>query len=170
MALSPEEITDCFARVRQALEAEPWYAAGHWLSSTHAFPETTPEGITFQLFKAHWFNQEHHGIHFESYLDFDPRRQKKSFVTLHLLHLPKLPGSAIPRRELARRVVDQIRPGIEAQWPGYVFRAGAYGQQPFVRRLDGSDPAFAATLAGELKRLCLYAGPAIDAVLTELGF
>ena len=96
-ALSPEQIQACYKHLEQQLRAQPWFSAGQWLTSSHVFPPAPApaEGMTFQLYKPHWFNQEHHGIHFETYLDYTPQKQKHTTVTLHLLHLPCVPGTTI---------------------------------------------------------------------------
>lgn len=165
--LSPEAISSCFTALAQRLADTEWFRAGGWQSSVHGFPPEKPEAITFQVFQTHWFNADHHGIHFESYLAFNPAKQHKSYITLHLLHLPTLPGTAIPRKRLAEAVVDALYAEVSG-WPGYTFRAGRYGQQPFVKNLNGTSPAFAAELEQELGRLCQQLGPVINAALESL--
>lgn len=163
------QIDALFGQVAAGLAQAPWFTAENWLTSQHVFPPTgEAEGLTFQLYKPHWFNQEHHGIHLESYLAYDARKQARSFVTLHLLHTPTLPGTAIPRKRLAQAVVDALRPTLDT-WPDYTFRAGAYGQQPFVRRLDGRAADFGDQLQAELARLCPLVGPVVDTALRTLG-
>ena len=103
-SLTQSQIFARFEAVRAELEAQPWYAAEAWCSSVHPFTLAPPEGITFQVFKPHWFNQERHGVHFESFLAFDAAKQAHSFVTLHLLHTPTVPGTAIKRKLLAQAV------------------------------------------------------------------
>ncbi len=66
-------------------------------------------------------------------------------------------------------IVDAIYKEV-ASWPGYKFRAGKYGLQPFTIELDGENPNFVDDLTTELERLCKYAGPEIDAVLKILRF
>lgn len=168
-ALSPEQIQACYNQLEQQLRALPWFNTGQWLTSSHVFPPppAVADGMTFQLYKPHWFNEEHHGIHFETFLDFRPQKQKHTTVTLHLLHLPSVPGTTIKRREIALRVVDRIRPVVES-WPDYQFRAGAYGQQPFARTLMGQGEQLQAELLTEFTRMATSIGPVIDEVLTEL--
>ena len=165
--MTPEQISECFEGLKQALEAQAWFRESGWICDSHGFPEAHPEGLTFHVTKAHWFNQDHHGIHLESWLPFDPAKQKKSFITLHLLHAATIPGTGVKRKRLAQGVVDRIREAIES-WPGYVFRAGAYGQQPFSCALDGSSPDFAAELQKQITRLAQTIGPVVDQVLKEL--
>lgn len=166
--LTESQILERFEAVRAELQAQPWFAAESWTCSVYPFTLAPPAGITLQLAKTHWFNQEHHGIHLESFLAFEASKQAHSFVTLHLLHTPTIPGTNIKRKLLAQAVVDRIRPTV-ADWPGYSFRAGAYGQQPFAKPLDGRSPDFAAELSHELIRLCQLVGPVVDQSLQSLG-
>lgn len=173
--MTPEEITTCFESLATALASEAWYKQQNWQYSQHVYPpQGSAEGVTFQLFKTHWFNQAQphapaqQGIHLETYLDFKPAKQKKTVLTLHLLHLPFIPGTQLKRNALAKEVVDVLRSEIGA-WPGYVFRAGAYGQQPFALTLDGNAPGFEARLKFEFSRLAQAAGPIIERALVQLG-
>lgn len=164
-----EEISDLFASVAAALSNETWYRLQNWEHSQHIFPpHGLAEGITFQLSKPHWYNQDRQGIHLESFLDFRPAKQKKTVLTLHLLHLPVIPGTALKRKVLAKQVVDALRPEIE-NWQGYIFRTGSYGQQPFSLHLDATAPEFEQVLVQEFARLAQFVGPHIDRALQELG-
>lgn len=166
--LTESQILERFAAVRAELQAQPWFAAESWTCSVYPFTLAPPAGIALQVAKSHWFNQTHHGIHLESFLAFEADKQANAFLTLHLLHTPTIPGTRIKRKILAQAVVDRIRPEI-AGWPGYTFRAGAYGQQPFARPLDGRSQDFAAELSRELIRLCQLVGPVVDQSLQSLG-
>lgn len=149
------------ATVASRLRSKPWFKKNEWIISTHPFPAKSPEAVTFHAFKKHWFNEDHHGIHVESYLMLDPRKQKKSYVTVHLLHEDFIRGNKISRKVLAKEFVDSIFDQV-SDWDGYKFRAGKYGVQPFTKLLDGSAKDFEKTLELEVTRICTKLGPYID--------
>lgn len=166
-ALTPSEIAACFAKVQQLLQAQPWFQEAGWRCDVHPFPALQPDGLTLHVSKGHWLNDTHQGIHIESYLDFNPRKQARTVLTLHLLHTDHIPGTTLKRKQLTQAVVDRIEPVI-SQWPGYAFRVGKYGQQPFAKILDGTDPGFTDELGREIGALCGVVGPVVDQVLGEL--
>jgi hypothetical protein len=158
---------DKFKRVSKALKQAAWFKKGGWKTSVHPFPRKNPTGITFHVFKANWFNEDSSGIHIESHLDLDLKKQKKTYLTIHLLHEDKIPGTQIKRMELSKPVVDEVFATI-SKWPGYRFRVGKYGQQPFTLFLDGTAKTFEADLESEVTRLCKLMGPIIDKTLADL--
>ena len=133
---------DHLQAVARRLQAKAWFRKGKWLSSVHGFPAENPAFITFHIFK-------------------------KSYVTLHLLHQDLIPGTSVKRVVFAKRVVDAVFNEVRT-WPGYKFRAGKYGQQPFAKVLEGSSADFEETLENEVERLCLRIEPIIDEALKEL--
>lgn len=161
----PHEI---FARVTRALEAEPWFAEGRWLTSTHVFPSESPEALTFHVSKRHWYNEFKRGIHIESFLSLNPSKRKKTTLTLHILHDDTVPGTALKRRALSMPIVDAVFPEM-SKWKGYRFRAGKYGMQPFALELDTTQPAFEIQLVQETTRLCRLLGPVVDKVLLDIA-
>ncbi|AZZ37036.1 hypothetical protein CIK05_09605 [Bdellovibrio sp. qaytius] len=162
-----DDLISRFKKVEKLLEAKPWFKNEKWIVSVHPFPPKSPEGVTLQVFKKNWFNDERQGIHFESYFDLNPKKQKKTYVTLHALHADEIPGTKISRKEFAKPLVDQIHDEV-ASWEGYEFRTGKYGQQPFTKFLDATDEKFETHLAKELMRLCERVGPQVDKVLKSL--
>ncbi len=156
-----------FKLVERNLKTKPWFKEDGWQISTHPFPRKTPTGVTFHVFKKNWFNQESGGIHIESHLDLDAKKQKKTYLTIHLLHKDRIPGTNIKRIELSRPVVDETYKTV-SKWKGYKFRAGKYGQQPFTLVLDGTSARFEAELEIEVARLCKTFGPLIDKTLSGL--
>jgi len=156
-----------FKKVEKLLQAKPWFKKDRWVVSIHPFPAKNPDGLTLQVFKKNWFNDERQGIHFESYFDLNSKKQKKTYVTLHALHADVIPGTKISRKQFAQPLVDQIYDEVSS-WDGYEFRAGKYGQQPFTKYLDATDEKFEMQLAQELVRLCERVGPKIDKVLKSL--
>lgn len=156
-----------FKKVEKLLQAKPWFKKDRWIVSVHPFPAKNPDGVTLQVFKKNWFNDGRQGIHFESYFDLNPKKQKKTYVTLHALHSDEIPGTKIPRKEFSKPLVDQIYDEVSS-WEGYEFRTGKYGQQPFTKYLDATDEKFETLLAKELMRLCERVGPQIDKILKTL--
>jgi hypothetical protein len=156
-----------FQKVEKKLKAKPWFKKEGWIISVHGFPEKNPTAVTFQVFKKNWFNETRQGIHVESFLTIDPKKSQKTYVTLHLLHAPKIPGTQVKRIVLAEAFVDSIFEEVKS-WKGYKFRAGRYGQQPFTKVLDGSDENFEAELATETERICLKLGPVVDWTLKNI--
>jgi hypothetical protein len=156
-----------FDRVTKSLKAKPWFKKESWRTSTHPFPTKKPEAITFHLFKPHWFNDDRQGIHIESFLMLDPKKRKKSSLTIHLLHHDLIPGTKIKRRALAEPIVDAIFDSISGL-NGYKFRAGKYGLQPFAFNLDGTSWEFESVLVKEMSRLSREVGPVVDRVLKSL--
>ena len=163
-----EKIKKRFKEVEKTLNQKPWFKKEKWIISIHAFPnDKKPEAITLHVFKKHWWNVDRKGIHIESYLDLNEKKQKKTHITLHLLHTPLVPGTKLKRTALSKPFVDAIFDEVK-QWPGYKFRAGKYGTQPFTYFLDGSKPEFESELAVEVSRICTKLGPQLERCLKEL--
>lgn len=165
--MSLEAVEAKFKNVKKNLSARVWFKKEGWQVSVHPFPRKNPSGVTFHVFKKNWFNEEAKGIHIESHLDLDSKKQKKTYVTLHFLHLETIPGTKIKRIELAKPLIDATYE-VVAAWPGYKFRAGKYGQQPFTCTLDGSSAKFESDLEVEVVRLCKTYGSLIDKRLSVL--
>lgn len=156
-----QETLKRFQIVEKSLKALPWFKKDGWLTSVHPFPRTKPDGVTFHLFKKHWFNEDSGGIHIESYLALDPKKQKKTYLTIHVLHHALIPGTKIKRMAISKPFVDGISAEVKS-WKGYAFRAGKYGQQPFTKFLDATRAGFEEELTSELSRMCKVLGPAMD--------
>ena len=165
--MNAETVKNKYKQVENALKAKAWFKKDGWQVSTHPFPEKKPTGITFQVFKKHWFNADSHGIHIESHLDYNPKKQQKAYLTIHLLHEEKIPGTKIKRIALTKPIIDEVYTTV-AEWPNYKFRVGKYGQQPFTLILDGSSSKFETELEKEVTRLCKLFGPLIDKTLLNL--
>ena len=97
----------------------------------------------------------------------DPKKRKKSSLTIHLLHHDLIPRTKIKRRALSEPVVDAIFDTI-SEWDGYKFRAGKYGLQPFTLELNGTSEDFETVLVKEMSRLSREVGPVVDRVLKSL--
>ncbi len=162
-----KSIKSRFNNVERYLSQQTWFKKEKWLVSAHGFPnDKNPEAITFHLFKKHWWNEDRQGIHIESFLPLGKKIQK-SYVTLHLLHTKHIPGTKLKREVLSKPFVDAIFDEV-SQWPGYKFRVGKYGTQPFTRILDGNDPTFEEELAEECARICTRLSPILEKLLKEL--
>lgn len=165
---SRQAVKDRFRSIEKRLAKEPWFKKEGWLTSTHSFPsEAKATAITFHVFKKHWWNDDRQGIHIESYLDLDEKKQKKTYVTLHLLHSTTIPGTNIKRMALSKPFVDQIESKVK-KWPGYKFRVGKYGQQPFTKFLDGTSTTFEDELRNEVARICRELGPVLESCIGNL--
>lgn len=162
-----KDVQKRFKKVEKILMSKPWFSAEKWIISQHPFPKNKPDGVTLHVFKKNWFNDESLGIHFESYLDLDTKKQKKTYVTLHALHYDKFPGSEIDRKKFSQPLVDEIYDEVSS-WEGFNFRTGKYGLQPFTKFLDASNADFEVDLADEFERLCKILGPRIDKTLKSL--
>jgi hypothetical protein len=156
-----------FDRIANILHKKSWFKKEKWRTSTHLFPTKNPEAMTFQMFKPSWFNEDRQGIHIETFLMLDPKKRKKSSLTVHLLHHDLIPGTNIKRRDLAVPVVDAIFDTI-VDWEDYRFRAGKYGLQPFTLNLDGMSEDFEKVLVKEITKVSREVGPVIDRVLKHL--
>lgn len=156
-----------FKNTEELIKSKPWFTKGKWIITQHPFPKAMPEGVTLHISKKHWFNEDRQGIHIESYLDLNPKKHKKTYITLHALHYDKFPGTKISRKELTKPLVDEIYDEV-TNWDGYNFRVGKYGQQPFTKFLDASSIKFSAELAWEIERLCKLLGPKIDQILKSI--
>src|SRR3989344_2185000 len=97
-----KECVERFRKVERKLQATPWFAKDGWLVSVHGFPKVKPEFVTFHVFKKHWFNEDTRGIHIESFLAIDRKKAKNSYVTIHVLHHAKIPGTKLRRIALAK--------------------------------------------------------------------
>jgi hypothetical protein len=153
-----------FNEVMSSLIETPWFKKEKWKYSIHDYPPGKPEGVTLQVFKPGWLNDDGQGIHFESYLWLDERKRKKTYLTLHLLHHKRIPGTALPRIKLSKPFVDAVYSEVKT-WKGYQFRTGKYGTQPFTLFLDGTDDDFAQDVSKELSRLCRSLGAQLDKTL-----
>ena len=100
-------------------------------------------------------------------MDYNPKKQQKAYLTIHLLHEEKIPGTKIKRIALTKPIIDEVYTTV-AEWPNYKFRVGKYGQQPFTLILDGSSSKFETELEKEVTRLCKLFGPLIDKTLLNL--
>jgi len=163
-----QTLKDRFRTIEMHLAKESWFRKDGWMVSTYCFPnDAKAAGVTFHVFKKHWWNDDHRGIHIESYLDLDEKKQKKTYITLHLLHSPTIPGTKIKRIALSKPFVDQIENRVK-KWPGYKFRVGKYGQQPFTKFLDGTAATFEEELGKEVMRICKELGPTLESCLRNL--
>ena len=82
MLIKIEAVEEKFRLVEKNLKARSWFKKDGWRISTHPFPRKTPSGVTFHVFKGHWFNEESRGIHIESHVDLNPKKQKKAYLTV----------------------------------------------------------------------------------------
>ncbi len=164
-----KEIEKTFESVKKNLQKKSWFKSGKWIVSCHPYIEGKPLGITFHCYKKTWFNEDKRGIHIESYLSLDEKMRKKAYVTIHIFHDPKIPGTNLNRRAVAVPFVDEIFREVSS-WDGYKFRAGKYGTQPFTKYLDGNSQEFAEILEAEFTRMCQALGPAMDRVIKQLKF
>lgn len=162
-----QDVLQKFKVVEKKLNAKPWFKKEKWLISVHGFPSSKPKFVTFHVFKKHWFNEDKQGIHIESYLAIDPKMRKKSYITIHILHHSKIPGTNLKRLNIAQPFVDSIYSEVKS-WDGYKFRVGKYGIQPFTKILDGTDVNFSSILEEEVSRMCKNLGPAVDRVLSQV--
>lgn len=162
-----EFVRNKFKKIENLLSDKAWFKKDEWLISTHSFPRKNATGITFHIFKSHWFNENSNGIHIESYLDFNPKKQRKAYLTIHFLHDDFIPDTKIKRIDLTKPIIDKIYDTV-ACWPGYKFRVGKYGQQPFTYSIDGTSVEFENVLIKEATKLCKLLGPLIDEQLLNL--
>ena len=158
---------DIFKDAEAELKSKSWFKKGCWLTSVHGFPRANPEFITFHVFKKHWFNEDNQGIHIESYLAIDPKKRKKSYVTIHILHHATIPGTKLKRTLISKAFVDEIYDEVRG-WDDFEFRAGKYGVQPFTKVLDGSAEDFEKTLVKDITKICQKLGPVMDKVIKDI--
>lgn len=162
-----QDVIGVFKEVEAKLKAKPWFKKDKWMVSYHPFPSKKPDAVTLHIFKKHWFNEDTRGIHIESFLYLDLKKRKKSSVCIHLLHEDEIPGTKLKRIAVTKPFVDAIYDEVKT-WPGYKFRAGKYGLQPFSKELNGLSPKFGDELAIEIEKLCKKLGPEVDQALKEL--
>jgi hypothetical protein len=161
-----DQIIKKLKSVELKLKSKAWFKKDKWIVSVHGFPKTKPQFITFHVFKKNWFNEDSQGIHIESFLAIDPKKRKKSSITIHVLHHAKIPGTNLKRTLIAEPFVDAIFDEVK-KWDGYKFRAGKYGTQPFTKNLDGSSANFEDELFFETERMCKYLGPHVDNAIKQ---
>ena len=158
--------------VAKTLAGAAWFSDNGWQYSVHNFPPppAAPESVTLHVFKPHWYNRQHQGIHFETFLSAQQWRDGEMPVMLHILHTPVIPGTTLKRIKLSTPFVDSCYDMV-SEWPGYSFRTGKYGTQPFSCRikfdLDNPDKSKSA-LEKEFTRLCKKLGPLMDSSLAEV--
>jgi len=152
--------------VRQ-LETKAWFKKEGWRARVSLYKKHPPVVASMHIYKDGWFNDEGGGIHFETFVG--PKEEKNSSVNvvLHLLHTPTIPGTKIKRAELSKLVVDKTYAMI-TDWPGYHFKVGKYGMQPFSKTIEFDDETLTTVLTTEFARLCRNLGPVIDSSLKKL--
>lgn len=150
------------------LERHPWFADG-WLAGIHPFPESPadPEVLTLHVFRTSWLNEDHKGVHFETFLGPRELKKKQATLALHMFHHVYVPGTRVKPSKLSKAVIEVTYKKISS-WKGYKFKTGLYGTQPFKLILDMSSDRFVEVFAKELERLCLELGPVIDEKLAEM--
>lgn len=170
MSQTAASLKERFLIVETNLAKKPWFKKDKWIISVHAFPnDKKPDGITFHIFKKAWWNEDRQGVHIESYLDLNPKKQKKTYLTIHLLHKDLIPGTNLKRIALSKTVVDEVYEEISS-WDGYNFRIGKYGQQPFTKFLDATAPAFEKNLEVEITKMCKTLGPILDKTVKTVSW
>ncbi|MBS2006583.1 MAG: hypothetical protein JST01_06060 [Cyanobacteria bacterium SZAS TMP-1] len=167
-----EQATAILTAVAETLADEPWFAKGNWHCSVHNFPPppAAPESVTLHLSKAHWFNEEHQGIHFETFLSPQQWRTGEIPVMLHILHTPLIPGTKIKRIKLSQPFVDHCYETVST-WPDYTFRTGKYGTQPFSCKIDfklDNRSKLKSDLVREFSRMGQKLGPLMDKTLKDI--
>jgi hypothetical protein len=162
-----EEVVKKFETVEKKLKSNTWFKKDKWTVSIHGFPEKNPDAVTLHASKPHWFNDDKQGIHIESFLMLDPNKRKKSYVTIHVLHHEKIPGTNLKRTEISKPFVDSIYKEV-SKWKGYTFRTGKYGTQPFTKIMDGTNDDFEKDLAIEIEKICLVLGPEMERTLKQV--
>lgn len=166
--MSAQYLKDRFKAVETNLLKKGWFKKDNWMTSVHAFPnDKKPEGVTFHVFKKHWWNEDRQGVHIESYLDLDSKKQKKTYLTIHLLHADLIPGTKLKRIAFSRPFIDEVFDEVSS-WDGYNFRVGKYGQQPFTKFLDATDLKFEKNLEIEVERMCKKLGPVLDKTIKSI--
>lgn len=169
-ANTPAEQLSTVAKILEgvafSIKREDWFKKGRWVVSIHPFPAKKPEAVTLHVSKRHWFNDDKLGIHVETSLALDPKKRKKSYVTVHISHHDVIPKTKFKRIAISKPIVDLICDEVTT-WDGYKFRAGKYGLQPFSLIVKGNAENFPDVVTKELGRICRLVGPVIDKVLSE---
>lgn len=166
--MTTQALKDRFKTVEGNLSKKAWFKKDKWIISVHSFPnEKNVEGVTFHIFKKYWWNEDKKGVHIESYLDLNPKKQKKTYLTIHLLHSDLIPGSKLKRIALSKPFIDEVFDEVSS-WAGYDFRVGKYGQQPFTKFLDATDPKFEKNLEIEVEKMCKKLGPVLDKTIKSI--
>ncbi|MBK9202801.1 MAG: hypothetical protein IPL73_10270 [Candidatus Obscuribacter sp.] len=164
---SIERATELLDQVARQLQSSKWFKDG-WLTSVHCFPPppSEPESVTLHVYKKHWYNDDHRGIHFETNLGPEQFATGQVPVMLHILHTPTVPGTKIKRIKITQPFVDEIFDTV-SEWDGYAFRVGKYGTQPFSCKLAFTLDDVVDKLASEIGRMCETLGPTLDRVVLE---
>jgi len=167
-----KQATALLTDAAETLAGEGWFRDNDWRYSVHNFPPppAAPESVTLHVFKPHWYNEKHQGIHFETFLSPQQWRDGEMPVMLHILHTPLIPGTKLKRIKLSKPFVDDCCDMVSS-WPGYSFRAGKYGTQPFTCRIsfDVENPGkLKSALEKEFSRLCKKLGPLMDSTLNDV--
>jgi hypothetical protein len=155
------------------LVKKSWFSKNQWICSVHNFPPppAPPESVTLHVYKPGWFNNNHQGIHFETFLSPKEWRNGQLPVMMHILHTSHIPNTKLKRIALSQHFIDQCYDLIDS-WPGYVFRTGKYGTHPFTRTINFSidnPDAFTTDVASEFTLLCQNLGPIMDQTLAAVG-
>lgn len=157
-----------FQQITKHLAKKSWFKKDGWIAQSHLFEMNgRPEAVSYHVFKKHWFNHERQGIHFETFRDLRPGKDKEVIVTLHLFHTTKIPGTNQKREAIAKPIIDKIEKSLKS-WKGYKFRAAKYGTQYFSKAFKSSDKDLPEIIALEFEKLFTAFGSDIDKVLKDV--
>lgn len=79
-----------FMKTYRRLARERWFKDEGWT----AFIAHYREGIFMQVYKLHWYNHEHEGIHLELALNAELLERREGNLQLHVTHRHMLPDRA----------------------------------------------------------------------------
>lgn len=157
-----------FEQVTELLAKKPWFKKEKWIAQPHLFEMNgQAEAVSFHLFKKSWFNDDHQGIHFETFRDLRLGKDKELILTLHLFHTKNIPGTKLKREAVSKLFIDRNDRTLKS-WKGYKFRSGKYGTQYFSKAFKTSNKELHREVAEEFEKLCTVLGPEIDKALKEV--
>lgn len=149
-----------FMKTYRRLARERWFKDEGWT----AFIAHYREGIFMQIYKLHWYNHEHEGIHLELALNADLLARREANLQLHVTHKNLLPN----RTRFNEATAPAMRKLIEDLGEPFQFREDRLSERVSVNFRFGRSN-FAEKAAGCSVKLRPLGDIIDDALLRLFG-
>jgi hypothetical protein len=109
--MNPATLTQNFRAAVEQIRQQPWFTAGNW-----TIQNSDGESWTgLQLSKPNWFNEDGHGIHFETWLSDDVVRDGMIRFQCHVMHSGMtFPGTDKKAAALSRPILARHKEFIQS--------------------------------------------------------
>ncbi len=135
-----------------------------WLSQVELYPnETKPRGVSLQIFKPNWFNENGNGIHFECWVgNADHKRSVIPFV-LHVETSEKRSGFSA--KDFHAQFLNKSAQ-ILASWENYSIHK-TWAMQPLICKRPFQESSIEEVIQSEMMKMTEL-GAVIDDIIDDL--